>query len=291
MLNIITGQISVTNADQSIEQVGNMVEKFIDWGVNVGGNILGALIIYLIGRYVIKLIRKMTTRILEKRSIDPNVKGFLQSLVNISLTVLLIIAIISKLGIETTSFAALLASAGVAIGMAFSNNLSNFAGGVILLLLRPFKVGDYIECQNVEGRVMEIQIFHTVLMTFDKKQVLVPNGSLSGGTITNHTTATERRVEIKVGVEYGEDFEKVKGVIEGIIESDKRILHDPAPFVYIKELNSSSVDIMIWVWVKREEYWNVYLDMNRQIYAKFNEVGIHFPFPQLTIHQATEKKQ
>jgi len=288
MLNIIS---DLSNTDANIEKIGDMVEKIVEWGINLGGNIIASVLIFIIGRYIIKLIKKMTNRFLEKRDFDESVKGFIQSLVNISLTVLLIIAIISQLGIETTSFAALLASAGVAIGMAFSNNLSNFAGGVILLVLKPFKIGDYIECQGVEGRVTDILIFHTKLLTFDKKEVNIPNGSLSGGVIINHTTATERRVEIKVSVEYGEDFERVKSVIEGIIEPDERILELPAPFIYIKELNSSSVDIMIWVWTKREEYWNVYLDMNRQIYAKFNEVGISFPFPQLTVHQAKEKQR
>ena len=263
-----------------------LISKLVEWCITMGGNILGAIIIYVVGRFVIGLIKQAINSFLERRKIEETVKTFVRSMVNISLTVLLIIAIISRLGIETTSFAALLASAGVAIGMAFSGNLQNFAGGVILLLLRPFKVGDYVVAQGVEGYVKEIQIFHTVLTTYDNRTIYVANGSLSSGVITNMSQLVNRRVDWTVSVEYGQDFEHAKEVILGIVEKHELILKDPAPFVAVKELSNSSVDLIVRVWVKSADYWTVHYDMRREVYEAFNKEGISFPFPQVTIHQA-----
>ena len=223
---------------------------------------------------------------LEKRKVDASIQSFVKSLVNILLTVLLIIAVIGKLGVETTSFAALLASAGVAIGMALSGNLQNFAGGLIVLLLRPYKVGDLIESQGVTGTVREIQIFHTILVTGDNKVIYIPNGALSSGTVTNYSRESTRRVEWVIGVEYGENFDKVEETTRRIIAEDKRVLTDPEPFVALHALDASSVNVIIRVWVKSEDYWGVYFDMNKTIYTVFNKEGIGFPFPQLTVHQA-----
>ena len=204
------------------------------------------------------------------------------------LTILLIIAVIGKLGVETTSFAALLASAGVAIGMALSGNLQNFAGGLIVLLFRPFKVGDWIESQGVSGTVREIQIFHTILTTADNKVIYIPNGALSSGTVTNYSREDTRRVDWVIGVEYGENYDKVEGTVRRIISEDSRILNTPEPFVALHALDASSVNVVIRVWVKSGDYWGVYFDMNKKIYSVFNEEGIDFPFPQLTVHQAKD---
>ena len=202
-------------------------------GLNVNSIpvIIGALLIFLIGRFLIGILNKMLARILERRHVDAGIQSFTKSLVNILLTVLLIVAIVNKLGVETTSFAALLASAGVAVGMALSGNLQNFAGGLIVLLFRPYKVGDWIESQGESGTVREIQIFHTILTTADNKVVYIPNGALSSGTIVNYSREDTRRVEWIIGVEYGENFDKIEDVTRRIIAADNRILDTPTPFI------------------------------------------------------------
>ena len=265
-----------------------VIQKLLDWGMEAGFRILMAVLIFVVGRFLISFINKMVARLLVRRKVEPSVQSFLKSMVSILLMALLIVAIISELGIETTSFAALLASAGVAIGMALSGNLQNFAGGLIVLLFRPFKVGDWIESQGESGTVREIQIFHTILTTADNKVVYIPNGALSSGTIVNYSREDTRRVDFVTGVEYGENFDKVESTTRRIIAADSRILQTPAPFVALHALDASSVNIAIRVWVKSSDYWDVYFDMNKTIYDVFNKEGIGFPFPQLTVHQAKD---
>lgn len=268
--------------------VEQLLSKLLDWGIEVGKDLLGAIIIYIVGRFIIKQVGRLLARILEKRKLEISVQTFLRSLVSILLNLILAFAIVSRLGVETTSFAALLASAGVAIGMALSGNLSNFAGGLIILVFKPFKVGDYIEGQNANGTVREIQIFHTILTTVDNKVIYVPNGALSSNAITNYSKQETRRAEWVFGVEYGEDFEKVKAVLQRIIDEDPRILKDPAPMIALGALSASSVDIKVRAWAKTADYWDVYFDMNKIVYDTFNKEGIGFPFPQLTVHQAKD---
>ncbi|MBR3013532.1 MAG: mechanosensitive ion channel [Bacteroidaceae bacterium] len=264
----------------------DIIPQLIEWCVKMGGNLLSAFIIFIVGRFIISLIKRALNAFLERRKVEPTVKSFVKSMVSVALSILLAIAIISRLGIETTSFAALLASAGVAIGMAFSGNLQNFAGGVIMLVLRPFKVGDYVVAQGVEGYVKEIQIFHTVLTTYDNRTIYVANGPLSSGVITNMSQQVNRRVDWTVSVEYGADFDKVKAILLKIIDKEPLILKDPAPFVALKELSNSSVDLIVRVWVKSADYWDVYYELRREVYEAFNKEGIGFPFPQITVHQA-----
>lgn len=268
--------------------VEQLLSKLLDWGIELGKDLLGAIIIYIVGRFIIKQVGRLLARILEKRKLEISVQTFLRSLVSILLNLILAFAIVSRLGVETTSFAALLASAGVAIGMALSGNLSNFAGGLIILVFKPFKVGDYIEGQNANGTVREIQIFHTILTTVDNKVIYVPNGALSSNAITNYSKQETRRAEWVFGVEYGEDFEKVKAVLQRIIDADPRILKDPAPMIALGALSASSVDIKVRAWAKTADYWDVYFDMNKIVYDTFNKEGIGFPFPQLTVHQAKD---
>ena len=260
--------------------------KMIDLGISVGSKILLAIVVFLVGRWIVRRLNKLLAKILEKRHVEASLSTFVKSLVNITLTLLLIIVVIGVLGIETSSFIALFASAGVAIGMALSGNLSNFAGGLIILVFKPFKVGDYIEGQNANGTVREIQIFHTILTTVDNKVIYVPNGALSSNAITNYSKQETRRTEWVFGVEYGEDFEKVKAVLQRIIDADPRILKDPAPMIALGALSASSVDIKVRAWAKTADYWDVYFDMNKIVYDTFNKEGIGFPFPQLTVHQA-----
>lgn len=262
------------------------LKSLIEQGAELGFVILKALIVFLVGRLVINLLNRLVSRILSRRRVDPSVRSFTESLVNVSLTVLLIVSVVGALGVQTTSFAALLASAGVAIGMALSGNLSNFAGGLIILLFKPYKVGDYVEAQGVGGTVKEIQMFHTVLSTVDNKLIFVPNGSMSSGVVTNFSEQSTRRVDWTFGVEYGSDFERVRSVILSVLSKDGRVLTDPEPFIALSALADSSVNITVRVWVNSADYWGVYFDTNRRIYDAFNEAGIGFPFPQLTVHQA-----
>ena len=282
---IMRNVLLATGANVNVDQV---IEKLLDFGIEAGKNIIGAIIIYIVGRFIIKQIGRLLMTILEKRKLEISVQTFLRSLLNILLNLVLAFAIISKLGVETTSLAALLASAGVAIGMALSGNLSNFAGGLVILVFKPFKVGDFIDGPGVSGTVKEIQIFHTILATIDNKIIYVPNGSLSSNAITNYNRQETRRAEWVFGVEYGEDFDRVKAVLERIISEDERILKEPAPFIGLDALADSSVNIKVRAWTKIGDYWDVYFDMNKKVYATFNKEGIGFPFPQLTIHRAED---
>ena len=285
-------QVAADKLDQAIAQADGLdklalvTQQLIDSGIQAGGHILKAVIVFLVGRFLIRMLNRLVRRLMDKRNVDISIKTFVRSLVNILLTVLLIVSVVGALGVETTSFAALLASAGVAVGMALSGNLQNFAGGLVILLFKPYKVGDWIDAQNVSGTVKEIQIFHTILTTADNKLIYVPNGALISGVVTNYSNQTTRRVEWIVGVDYGEDYNKVEKVVREVLAADKRILDDPAPFIALHALDASSVNVVARVWVNSADYWGVYFDINKAIYATFNEQGINFPFPQLTVHQA-----
>ena len=266
-------------------KMDEFIEQIIILGTEAGKSILLAAIVAVIGYYIVRFINNMVARILERRNVEPTVQSFLKSFVNITLLILLMLTIVSTLGVNTTSLAALLASAGLAVGMALSGNLQNLAGGIILLLFKPYKVGDYIEAQGVSGTVKAIQIFHTILTTPDNKELFIPNGALSSGNITNYSKNDLRRVDMVVSVEYGTDTEKVKQVTQELLRSDSRILKDPAPFVAVNELGDNGVFFSIRVWVNGSDYWNVFFDTNERIYNEFNKQGIGFPFPQIQIHQ------
>ena len=275
--------LAAVEASSKLEEA---IRSLVEHGSQLGFTIIKALIVFLVGRLVINLLNKLVRKILSKRDIDPSVKTFVGSLVNVSLTILLIISVVGALGVQTTSFAALLASAGVAVGMALSGNLQNFAGGLVILLFKPYKVGDWIETQQGSaGTVKEIQIFHTILATGDNKLIYIPNGSLSSGVVINYSHQETRRVEWIIGIDYGEDYNKVQQIVRDILAEDKRILNEPAPFIALHALDASSVNVVVRVWVNSGDYWGVYFDTNKAIYETFNEKGINFPFPQLTVHQ------
>ena len=266
-------------------KIDTLLKQLMTTGVEIGKSILLAIAIYIAGKFVIKLINRLTRQMLERKNVDPTIQSFLKSFVSILLNVLLIIMVISALGVDTTSFAALLASIGVAAGTALSGNLQNLAGGLIILLFKPFKVGDFIEAQGTMGKVKEIQIIHTILLTVDNKEIYLPNGSLSSGSITNYSKMATRRVDFTVSVEYGTDVEKVMNALKAIANSDERILKDPEPFCALSALADSSVNFTFRVWVNGADYWPVFFDLNKQIYEEFNSQAIKFPFPQLQIHQ------
>lgn len=270
-------------------KLSRVLDSLVEQGAALGWTLIKALLVFIVGRFLISMINKLVQRVLLKRKIDPSIKTFVGSLIHIILMILLIISVVGALGVQTASFAALLASAGVAIGMALSGNLSNFAGGLIILIFKPYKVGDFIEAQGLSGTVREIQIFHTVLTTTNNKEIYIPNGSLSSSAVVNYSYQEVRRVDWTFGVEYGTDYAKVKGVLEDILAKDERILQEPAaPFVAMSQLADSSVNYVVRVWVKSPDYWNVYYGITRTVYERFNAEGIGFPFPQLTIHQAKD---
>ena len=277
-------QAATSEIPKSLSQLDIVIQNLIDSGISAGKHIIAAVVIFIVGRFLIKLINRLVASILQRRHIEISVQTFLSSLVNIILTILLIITVIGALGVNTTSFAALIASAGVAIGMALSGNLQNFAGGLIILLFKPYRVGDFIDVCGVQGTVSAVQIFHTILLTPDNKAVYLPNGSTSSSTITNYSREDKRRIEWTFGIDYGEDVGRARTAILSVITADARILPDPAPFVAVGGLSDSSVDIIVRVWVPTEEYWNVYYDMHQRVYETFNEQKINFPYPQQTVH-------
>lgn len=271
-----------------LTQNTDWLDRLIDMGVEVGKNILLAALIFVIGRYLIKLLNMLFARMLNRSKVDPEVQTFLRSLVNVLLIVLLVISVIGALGIETTSFAALLASAGVAVGMAMSGQLQNFAGGIIILLLKPYRVDDLVEVQDTVGKVREIQIFHTVIVSFDNRVIYVPNATMTSSIIVNRTQQQTSRLEWKVGVSYGEDIEKVRQTVLSLLAHVPQVLADPAPEIYVDKMADSSVDIVIRAWTRTEDYWDVLYAVNRLIYDNFNKAGIEFPFPQTTVHMAKD---
>jgi len=258
--------------------------KMIDLGISVGSKILLAIVVFLVGRWIVRRLNKLLAKILEKRQVEASLSTFVKSLVNITLTLLLIIVVIGVLGIETSSFIALFASAGVAIGMALSGTLQNFAGGVMILLFKPFKVGDTIEAQGQSGTVREIQIFNTILATPDNKIIIIPNGGLSTGLMKNYSREATRRVDWEFGIAYGDDYTKAKAVIARLLDADGRVLKDPAYFIALTSLGESSVNIVVRAWVNAGDYWGVYFDMNEKVYKTFAEENLNIPFPQLDVH-------
>jgi small conductance mechanosensitive channel len=273
-----------TNFTQELHSVW---QSIVSGSITLGGRIIGAMIILVIGKLIVNWINRIFRLLLEKQNVEPSVQTFLKSTVNILLLVMLGIAVVSKLGIEITGFAALLASAGVAIGVALSGNLQNVAGGLIILIFRPYKVGDYIDSDSgASGTVQEIQIFHTILKTGDNKIVYAPNGSMSNSVITNYSHQETRRVDLSFSMEYGEDYERVEQVLKDIIAADTRILTSPEPFIRLGEMADSSVNITVRVWVKSEEYWDVHFDLKKNVYTTFTKLNISIPYPQMVVHQS-----
>ncbi len=276
--------LQATSSELTVAKIDLVLQRLLDWSIAAGKHILVALVVLIVGGILVKMLNRLVARMLSRKRIDPSVQGFLRSLVNILLTLLLVVSVISALGINTTSFAALLASAGVAVGMALSGNLQNFAGGLVILLFKPYRVGDWIEAQGVQGKVEEIQIFHTLLTMADNKVVYIPNGSMSTAVVINYSRNKTRRIEWTIGIDYGESVERARDAIAKALSEDSRILADPAPFIAVGALADSSVNIVVRVWVNADDYWGVYHETFSHIYDTFNAQGIDFPFPQQTVH-------
>ena len=266
-----------------------LTTKLIDLSVSLGSKLVIALIVFFIGRWLIKKINRLVVRIMEKRQVEASLFSFTRSLVSITLNFIFVIVLIGILGIETSSFIALFASAGVAVGMALSGTLQNFAGGVMILLFKPFKVGDFIEAQGQSGTVKEIQIFNTIMATAVNKVIIIPNGGLSTGIMKNYSKEATRRVDWEFGISYGESYDKAKEIIVRLLENDNRVLKDPAYFIALTSLGESSVNIVVRAWVNASDYWGVFFDMNEKVYKTFAEEKLNIPFPQMDVHLYNEK--
>lgn len=265
------------NVQEILDQLSPLI-------VTYGTKLIGAILVLLIGTWIIKVLVRTFSKVMDKRDIDASLKPFLKSIVSVLLRVLLVISVLGMLGIEMTSFIAIIGAAGLAIGMALSGTLQNFAGGVMILLFKPFKVGDYIEAQGFAGTVNQIQIFNTILKTPDNKTIIIPNGGLSTSAMTNYSTEATRRVDWTIGIGYGDDAAKAESVIRRLLAEDERILKEPDVFVAVSALADSSVNFAVRAWVKAEDYWGVFFDMNRKVYEVFDKEGLNIPFPQMDVH-------
>ena len=257
--------------------------------IKYGSQLVLALLVLIIGLWIIKIIVKSLTRLMEKKNTDPSLIPFLKSLLSILLKVMLAISVLGMLGIEMTSFIAILGAAGLAVGLALSGTLQNFAGGVMLLIFKPFKVGDFIDAQGFMGTVHEIQIFNTILKTPDNKTIIIPNAGISTGAMTNFSTEPTRRVDFSFGIGYSDDIDKARSVLDGLIKADSRIHNDPEPFIAIGELGDSSVNFTVRVWADSADYWGIHFEMLEKVKKTFDKEGISIPFPQTDVHLYQEK--
>lgn len=262
------------------------VEQLTSMIVEYGPRLLGAIVVLLIGLQIIKIIVRNLNKLFEKSNIDISLKPFLKSLISILLKVLLIISVMGMVGIEMTSFIAILGAAGLAIGLALQGSLSNFAGGVLILLFKPFKVSDVIVAQGHTGVVQKIDILYTHMTTFDNKEIIIPNGALANSDVINMSTQPTRRADFNVGVAYGTNIKKAREIVLSIFENDERALKDPAPVVYLNNFGDSSLDLVVRVWANASDLWPMYFDGMEKINEEFEKNGIEIPFPQRVVHQA-----
>lgn len=282
----LANKVSIDAAMSSISAltVEEIVKYLTSAGLTIGATIIKVALIWIIGRWLSKRLVTLVKKLMVKKNTDASIQTFLVSLIDIVALIVLLIIIISVVGIDTSSFIALFASAGVAIGMALSGTLQNFAGGVMVLLFRPYKVGDYIEAQGQAGTVKEIQIFNTLLQTPDNRIIIVPNGPLSTGIINNYSRETTRRVDFSFPISYGDNFEDAKKVLMEIIEKDARIMKTPEPFIEVGAMAASSINITVRVWCNAADYWGIFFDMNKSVYSEFPKNKLHFPYNTITVN-------
>lgn len=268
----------------SAETVTSYSDQAMDLIMTYGPKLVGAIVVWIIGSIVVKSLTKMFGKLLDKRNLDYSLKPFLKGLFGGLLKVMLVLTVLGTLGIQMTSFVAILGAAGLAVGMALSGTLQNFAGGVMILIFKPFKVGDFIDAGGYMGVVKEIQIFNTIMTTGDNKTIIIPNGGLSKSSMTNFSTEPQRRVDWTFGIGYGDSTEKAKEVLNKLISEEPRIKKDPAHFIAVSELADSSVNFIVRAWVDAADYWGVFFDMNEKVYNTFNAEGLNIPYPQMDVH-------
>ncbi|MBQ6955201.1 MAG: mechanosensitive ion channel [Bacteroidales bacterium] len=273
--DVVTGQNTI---------IKDALSSIVDLTVAFIPKLLGCILVLWVGFKLIKLLKKALMRVLEKRNAEGSLKGFLTSLVDVLMKVMLIIMAMDIIGIKATSFIAILGAAGLAVGMALQGTLQNFAGGVIILLMRPFKAGDYIEVGGYKGYVKEIRIFHTFIRPFNGRIIIVPNSELATKSLINHTRDGVIRLDIVASVAYGTDLDKARAVIQQVIDDDPLILKEPIPKICVSELNNSSVDYSLWLWTTVDDYWTLWMRIRENIYKAFYANGISIPFPQVDVH-------
>ncbi len=272
---VITGENPIMK--DAMTSIIDLAAKFVP-------KLITAILVLWIGFKLIKMLKKALTKLMEKQKLEMSLKSFLTSFLDVVLKILVIIMVMDIVGIKVTSFIAIVGAAGLAIGMALQGTLQNFAGGVIILLLKPFRVGDYIECKTYKGFVRDIRIFHTIMQPFNGRTIIVPNSELATTSLINHTREPQIRLDVEASVAYGTDLAFAKQVLEQVVNDDPMILKDPIPKIAVKELNNSSVDFALWLWVKTEDYWTVWMRIRENIYNALYANHIEIPFPQVRVH-------
>ena len=270
-------KLNIMNTEQIMSQLTEIA-------VNYGPKLLGAIAIWIIGGWIIKAMLNGFGKMMDRGNTDDSLKPFLKGIVGTLLKIMLVISVLGMLGIEMTSFIAILGAAGLAVGLAMSGTLQNFAGGVMILIFKPFKAGDVIDAQGYVGSVKEIQIFNTILKTPDNKTIIIPNGGLSNSSMVNFSTEEKRRVDWSIGIGYGDDVDKAKKVIKKLCDEDSRILKDPEVFIAVSELADSSVNFAVRAWVNAADFWGVFFEMNEKVYKTFDKEGLNIPYPQMDVH-------
>lgn len=268
----------------------NLIAKIWELLTIYGLKVIAAVVVFIVGRWIAKGLTKFAENVMNKRQIDPTIVSFASNMTYIALLVFVVLAALGQLGIQTTSFIAVIGAAGLAIGLALQGSLANFAAGFLMIIFRPFKVGDYIEGAGVGGTVEVIQIFTTQLKTPDNKTVIIPNAALTAGNITNYSAKGTRRVDLVFGIGYGDDIDHAKKVIMDVLAKEERILKDPATTIGVVELADSSVNFAVRPWVKADDYWNVYFNLTENIKKSFDVQGISIPFPQRDVHMYEHKE-
>lgn len=262
----------------------SILEKLVNMTVTYAPKVLLGIFTLIIGFWVAKVVTKIAHKALEKAKVESTLLEFLTNIISILLKILVVISVATMIGIQMTSFIAVLSAMAFAIGLAFQGSLSNFAGGMLIIILKPFKNGDFVDAQGHSGTVEAIQIFHTILRTPDNKKIVIPNGPLSNGNIVNFSANPSRRNEWNFGIDYSEDFSKSQKLILDILNADERILQDPAPFVRIGQLGDSSVDIKVRAWIPQADFWNVHWDVIEKVKKSFDDNNVHIPYPQSDVH-------
>jgi small conductance mechanosensitive channel len=266
------------------DRASEFLDIAMELGMEYGLKLIAAIVVFLIGKMVANWVKKLVARVMNKSGLDPIIVGFSSSIAYIAMMAFVIVAALGQLGIQTTSFIAILGAAGLAIGLALQGSLANFAAGFLMIIFRPFKVGDYIEGGGVSGTVQAIHIFTTTLTTPDNKTIIVPNANIGNNNITNYSTQATRRVDLTVGVAYDADLKEVRSILEDIVSKDGRILKDPAHQIAVSELADNSVNFVFRLWVNSADYWDVFFDANETVKNRFDEAGIGIPFPQRDVH-------
>jgi small conductance mechanosensitive channel len=281
-----TQQEKLVAVGQTLQDMtfNDIVALLVEWGLEIAAKIAIALAIYFIGRWLIGRLVKVVNKICDKRGVEISLQQFFKNMIKVVLYICLALTIIGILGIDTTSLIAMFASASLAIGMALSGTMQNFAGGVMILLLRPYRIGDYVEAQGQAGTIKEISLFNTIITTVDNKVIYIPNSTISNGIINNYSQEPMRRVDWNITISYGDDVEVARRVLMQLMNEDKRIKQELAPVVYLSSLGADSVNLSARAWVDSADYWGVFFDMNERIYNELPKHDLHFPFPQISVH-------